>query len=120
MSNRFVASIISVITFLVITFISINVVSYLTNSFQISETDAIVYDKMSQFQIENKHSFYRYLIFTDKGTFISKENILIGKYESSETFFKLQKGHKYHLKLSGWGKSMVTDYKNIIDVQEIK
>jgi uncharacterized membrane protein len=93
---------------------------FIADSTQRSGVDAVVIEKMIQQNISKDGTTFRYLINTDNGTFTSKENILVGKFESSETYFKLKEGTKYHFVLVGFGKTLVTDYKNIIKAEETK
>lgn len=58
----------------------------------------------------------RYLIVTDKETFVSENSILNGKYNSSEVFYSLKKDSIYSFKVSGYKRSLFFDYRNILDV----
>ena len=59
----------------------------------------------------------RYLIVTDKETFICESSVLNGKFNNSDIFWRLKKGNTYDLKVAGIGKSMVSDYRNIINIE---
>lgn len=62
----------------------------------------------------------RYLIITDKETFICKSSFYNSKYDNSNIFFHLQKGKVYNFKVSGYGKSFLFDYRNILEIKNIK
>lgn len=59
----------------------------------------------------------RYLVATDKETFICETSMVNGKYNNSDIFLRLKQDSTYTFKVCGFGKSMVTDYRNIIEVQ---
>jgi len=58
----------------------------------------------------------RYLVITDKETFICESSILNGKFNNSDIFWRLEKGKTYKFRVSGYGKSMFLDYRNILEV----
>jgi hypothetical protein len=58
----------------------------------------------------------RYLVITDKETFICESSIMNGKFNNSDIFFHLKKDSVYNFKVSGMGKTMFTDYRNILEV----
>lgn len=58
----------------------------------------------------------RYLIITNKGTFISETSALNGKFNNSDIFFNLKKDSTYTFKVCGLGKSAVSDYQNILEI----
>ena len=113
-------SFIGVVFFIVISVVCISGIRYLSDSQIRSEEDVVVESKLAQQLISKNGTTYRYLIKTDKGTFRSEENMFAGKFESTDTYMKLKEGHKYHLKLVGYGKGIITDYKNILELKEIK
>jgi hypothetical protein len=49
-------------------------------------------------------------------TFINEDNFWAFKYNNAEIFYSLKKDSLYTLKVSGFGKSIITDYRNIITV----
>ena len=58
----------------------------------------------------------RYLVITDKETFVCESSLMNGKFNNSDIFFRLQKDSVYDFKVAGMGKSFVTDYRNILEV----
>jgi hypothetical protein len=59
----------------------------------------------------------RYLIITDKETFICKNSFINGKYNNSDVFFNLKVDSIYTLKVCGIGKTFFTDYRNVLGVK---
>lgn len=57
----------------------------------------------------------RYLVVTDKGTFVCKNSLLNAKFNNSDLFWKLKKDSVYTFRVSGFGKSFITDYRNILN-----
>jgi len=62
----------------------------------------------------------RYLVITDKETFVCESSILNGKYNNSDIFWHLKKDSTYNFKVAGIGKSMFTEYRNILDIIQSK
>ena len=60
----------------------------------------------------------RYLVVTDKETFICENSILNGKFNNSDIFFRLKKDSIYNFKVVGFGKGFFTDYRNIIEIKK--
>jgi uncharacterized membrane protein len=116
MSEKFYTIIVVVVALLFASIFGI----FIADSTQRSEVDAVVIEKMIQQNISKDGTSFRYLINSDNGTLISKENLLVGKFESSETYFKLKEGTKYHFVLVGFGKTLITDYKNILKAEEVE
>ena len=65
---------------------------------------------------DNMRTEIRYLIITDKETFICENSLLNGKFDNSNIFFNLKKDKIYTFKVSGLGKGFFFDYRNIIEV----
>lgn len=59
----------------------------------------------------------RYLVITDKGTFVCESSLLNGKFNNSDIFWHLKEGKKYTFYVSGYGKSLLFDYQNILKVE---
>jgi hypothetical protein len=58
----------------------------------------------------------RYLVITDKETFICENSFLNGKFNNSDVFWHLRKDSIYSFKVAGQGKSIFFDYRNILEV----
>ena len=58
----------------------------------------------------------RYLVITDKETFICESSVINGKYNNADIFYHLKKDSIYNFKVCGKGKSLLYDYRNIIDI----
>lgn len=77
-----------------------------------------VLDKQQQQIIKNKTTEYRYIIITDKGTFIVVNNLIQGKFNNSDIFYRIKKDSVYkEVIVSGYGKSILFDYQNIIEIK---
>ena len=57
----------------------------------------------------------KWLIFTDGETFEVTDTILFGRWDSSDTYGKLKKGHTYNAKVAGWRLSFFSSNRNIIE-----
>ena len=64
----------------------------------------------------NMSTSIRYLVITDKETFICENSLLNGKFNNSDIFWRLKKDSIYTFKVAGVGKSFVTEYRNILEV----
>jgi hypothetical protein len=60
---------------------------------------------------------YRYLVITNKETFICESSLLNGKFNNSDIFFRLKEGETYNFKVAGYGKTFFTDYRNLLDIE---
>ena len=61
---------------------------------------------------------YRYLVKTDKELFVIENSLINGVYNNSELFMSLDTGKQYTITVCGWGKSIITEYRNIINIQD--
>lgn len=59
----------------------------------------------------------RYLVFTDKEMFVVENSIMNGAYNNSEIYMSLDTGKQYTLTVCGYGKSIITEYRNIVKIQ---
>lgn len=59
---------------------------------------------------------YRYLVVTDKETFVCESSLINMKFKNSDVFWRLQKDSTYTFKVAGFGKTMVTEYRNILEI----
>lgn len=58
----------------------------------------------------------RYLVITDKETFVCETSLLNGKFNNSDIFWRLKKDSVYTFRVAGIGKSILYDYRNILEV----
>ena len=65
----------------------------------------------------NVSTSIRYLVVTDKETFICERSILNGKFDNSNVFFSLKIDSTHNFKVCGLGKSLLFDYRNILKVK---
>jgi len=64
----------------------------------------------------NMSTEIRYLVITDKETFVCESSLLNGKFNNSDNYWRLKKDSTYTFKVAGVGKSMITEYRNILEV----
>ena len=70
-------------------------------------------------EIEGNISTYkRHLVITDKETFISETNLLYGKVNNSDIFYRLKQDSTYSFKVVGIGKTIFTDYRNTLSYEK--
>jgi len=62
----------------------------------------------------------RYLVITDKETFVCESSWTNLKFNNSDIFYRLKKGNTYNFTVCGYGKSIFTDYRNILSVDSIR
>lgn len=65
---------------------------------------------------KNLKTEIRYLVITDKETFICESSVFNSKYNNSDIFYSLEEGKTYTFRVSGQGKSAAYDYRNILEV----
>ncbi len=64
----------------------------------------------------NMKTEIRYLVITDKETFVCESSLLNGKFNNSDIFWRLKKDSTYTFRVAGIGKSILYDYRNILEV----
>lgn len=101
---------------LLLTFIFLKVQNSMTVT---SVTNCKVLDLQQQQIIKKTTTDIRYLVITDKETFVVKNSLINGKFNNSDVFFRLKKGAYYTFMVSGKGKSFLFDYKNILEAQQV-
>lgn len=57
---------------------------------------------------------------TDCGTFSVSDDMLRGKFNSSDTYGKLQDGHTYEMDTIGWRNGFFSLFPNILEAREVK
>ena len=65
---------------------------------------------------DNMRTEIRYLVITDKETFICESSMLNGKFDNSNVFWHLKKDKTYTFKVCGVGKGFLFDYRNVLEV----
>ena len=63
---------------------------------------------------DNIKTEIRYLVITDKETFVCESSLLNGKFNNSDIFWRLKKDSTYTFEVAGIGKTAMTDYRNIL------
>lgn len=58
----------------------------------------------------------RYLVVTDKETFVCETSFINNKFNNSDIFWRLEKGKTYNFRVSGFGKTVITQYRNILEI----
>lgn len=66
----------------------------------------------------NMSTEIRYLVITDKETFVCENSFINGKFNNSDIFWRLKKDSTYTFKVAGIGKGMMTDYRNILEFEK--
>jgi len=64
----------------------------------------------------NMSTTYRYLVITDKETFVCENSMLNFKFNNSDIFWRIQKDSTYTFEVAGLGKTMITEYRNILNI----
>lgn len=73
----------------------------------------------TQMKIDDTSTRYRYLVVTNKETFEVRPSFWNGKWDVSNTFFRLEEGKTYKFTVSGFGKSFWFNYRNILEAEEL-
>jgi hypothetical protein len=112
-------------TFILVFIIIFVAIGKVFDAISVSNIDNCKIIKLQQQQIvsgENNsiNTKIRYLIITDKETFVCENAILHGKFNNSDLFFRLKEGDTYNFKVCGVGKSFLTDYRNILKESKVE
>lgn len=94
---------------------------YVLDECKVSTVDNCKVIELQQQQIisgnsSNVNTKIRYLIVTDKETFVCQNSLLNGKFNNSDIYWHLKKDSTYTFKVAGIGKSVMTEYRNILEV----
>lgn len=81
-----------------------------------TEVTITVKDKV----VKNYEDDSLYLIFTDKGTYEVRDSVVNGRFDSSDMYGRLEKGHTYKVTVIGFRVPMLSWYKNILTAEEIE
>lgn len=65
--------------------------------------------------VQNQSS--KYLIFTDEETLQNEDEIMVGKFNSSDFYRKIEIGKTYTARVCGWRIPPLSQYKNIIELK---
>ena len=109
-----------IIGLVVIMFIGSFIVSFINQS-NVSVVENCKVIELQQQQIikgseGNINTQIRYLVITDKETFVCENSLLNGKFNNSDIYWHLKKDSTYTFKVAGMGKSMITQYRNILEI----
>lgn len=61
----------------------------------------------------------KYLIFTETEVFENTDAPILGKYNSSDLYSRLQPGRRYRIKVVGFRIPAASTYRNIVEVETI-
>lgn len=91
------------------------------SSFEVNKVEKCKVIDLQQQQLisgtkDNMSTEIRYLVITDKETFICESSLVNGKFDNSDIFFRLKKDSVYSFKVEGYKKSFVYDYRNILEI----
>lgn len=105
---------------IVIGIIFIAVTTVMNQSNVATVPDCKVQKLISQQIIDNNrgdmNTHYRYLVVTNKETFVCESSMLNLKFNNSDIFWRLKEDSTYTFKVVGFGKSPITEYRNIISI----
>ena len=76
-------------------------------------------------QVKRYNDKDKYLIFTEladgsKRVFENTDSLLEWKFNSSDIYAELEEGKTYNIKTYGWRIPILSDYENIIGVEEVQ
>lgn len=92
------------------------IVAKICSAKTIDTVTAKVIDLEQQQIIKKTTTDIRYLVVTDRGTFICESSILNGKFDNSDLFYRLKEDSTYTFTVCGFGKGFLFDYRNILEV----
>lgn len=103
-------------------FILITLLFNVMNGLNVQEIDNCKIIDLKQQQLVDSNdgditTKYRYLVITDKETFICESSLLNGKFNNSDIFYRLNKDSIYNFKVCGIGKTIISDYRNILEIK---
>jgi len=102
------------ITFAMIIFLFISTITYHVIKFTTVETIEIIVNKTERVQNDENS---KYLVFTENETFENTDDILQGKFNSSDIQGKFKENQTYEVKVWGWRIPILSKYRNIISIE---
>lgn len=116
--TSFILSIIAIIAVFIIAHLGVKIYDQRTLDYV---PGLIVQDLQQQQKISgsknNVTTKIRFLVVTDKETFVVESSVFNWKFNNSDLFYRLEKGAKYDFEVAGIGKGAFTDYRNILSFQ---
>lgn len=70
--------------------------------------------------VDRDGSGSRYLIWSEDETFENTDELLKGKFNSSDIYGQLTVGKTYQCKVIGWRSAFLSWYRNIISCKEVE
>jgi len=61
-----------------------------------------------------------YRVYTSCGVFTIEDNLFLGKFNSADTYARIQPGRTYRITSYGWRNGFFSMFPNITDAQEIR
>lgn len=105
---------------MVVGVIFIVITMFLNQGNKVVVVNCKVLDKQQQQLISsadgNMSTTYRYIVVTDKETFVCENSMLNFKFNNSDIFWRIQKDSTYTFEVAGLGKTMITEYRNILKI----
>ncbi len=89
------------------------------NDLNVNTVQATVKKLERQQLIGKNGTEYRYLIICDKELFVCHSSLINNKFDNSNLFFNLEEGVKYEFTVSGYGKGIIFDYRNILKAKKL-
>lgn len=60
-----------------------------------------------------------YLVFTDAGTYRVTDDLLLGRFNSSDLYGRIKRGKRYRIELKGYRIPILSEYQNIVTAEEL-
>lgn len=84
-----------------------------------SQDDVVITIQDKERIMDRSGSGSRYLIWSEEGeVFENTDQMLMGKFNSSDLYGKLEKGKTYQCHVSGWRNEFMRWYRNLIRCEE--
>lgn len=77
-----------------------------------------IQDKAIKRECSNNSCHDTYMIYTDKGVYKDKDNLFFLKFNSSDLYGQLQRGHTYKCRSNGFRVPIFSHYRNMLDCEE--
>ncbi len=61
----------------------------------------------------------KYLVYTDRTTYENRDELWLGKVNSSDLYGRLKNGQSYRVKFTGWRFPLFSWYPNIVEAEPV-
>lgn len=110
--------IVGIVLLVVVSFAGSIFSSYKKETVTVKIEDVIQQQHYSRKENDGGSTKYRYLVITPNETFECQTSFWNMHFNKSDIFYHIKKDSTYTFVVCGFGKSVITDYRNILEIKK--